>query len=78
MWSIGAIAYLMLTGGVPPFTGKNNIELKAAITSGIWQRETLVDAGASAESIDFIEKLLVMEPLRRMSAEEALSHPWIV
>ena len=32
----------------------------------------------SSEGKDFIQKLLVLEPERRMSAVDCLQHPWIL
>lgn len=32
--------------------------------------------GASPEAIDLLEKLLCLDPSKRIMAKEALSHPW--
>ena len=48
----------MLTGGVPPFNGKEDAEIIAKVKTGKWSRETLYDVSVSQEAIDFIDKLL--------------------
>ena len=35
------------------------------------------ESRAFSEMIDFISHLLVVEPEKRMSAKEALEHPWL-
>lgn len=69
MWSIGAIGYLMLTGGIPPFNGKDENEIYEKVESGNWSKETLVNAGASADAIDFIENLLQLDLSKRFTPE---------
>lgn len=32
----------------------------------------------SPELIDFLQKILIIDPERRMTEDEALNHPWIL
>jgi calcium-dependent protein kinase len=77
MWSLGAIMYLMLTG-VPPFNGENDQEILAKVRQGKFSVETLVDAGASDEAIDLLKLMLEKDRHKRITAELAQSHPWVV
>ena len=35
------------------------------------------DSSSFAEMVDFISKLMVVDPEARLSTEEALMHPWL-
>lgn len=78
LWSCGVIMYILLSGE-PPFNdpkADNEAIMKKVekgkydITKGIWKT-------VSKEAKDLIKKLLTYKPEDRISAEEALQHPWI-
>ena len=71
MWSVGVIAYYLLTGALP-FEGSEKVDIVAKISKGRYQT-----AGLSDQSKEFIAKLLVVDPENRMSAEDALGSPWL-
>lgn len=48
----------MLSGGIPPFNGKEESEIIAKVRAGKWSRQALEDVSVSKEAIDFIDKLL--------------------
>jgi calcium-dependent protein kinase len=83
MWSVGMMAYNLLTGGLP-FQGTES-ETENAIVDGGWlyREETWVDVSMSAQ--EFIKSLLRQasqpplpkEPNERLSAEAALRHAWL-
>lgn len=77
IWSIGCILYASLTG-CAPFEGTEDAEILAKVKRGKYSVSTLVNAGVSQGCIDFIAKLLTMDKDMRVSAEEALSDPWIL
>ncbi|XP_074599310.1 serine/threonine-protein kinase 17A-like [Brevipalpus obovatus] len=75
MWSVGVLAYVLLTG-YSPFRGDTKQETYSNITNG------KVEFGAefgniSASAIDFIKKTLVIDPKQRPSAKECLEHDWL-
>ena len=74
MWSIGVIAYVLLTGR-PPFGGRNNREILAKILKSRVHWPSNIRLSQAAKS--FIHELLQKDPRKRMSATEALNHKWI-
>jgi serine/threonine protein kinase len=77
LWSVGVVAYILLCG-YPPFNGTNNDETHRAVLRGQYHFPSKDWKGASQEARDFIRRLLQMNPRKRMTAEEALNHPWLV
>ena len=75
MWSCGVLAYVMLSG-LPPFDGNSNSEIISKIKASEYNFLNPIWKIHSSESIDFIQKLLCPENFR-MTAEQALRHPWI-
>ncbi|XP_043830102.1 serine/threonine-protein kinase 17A isoform X1 [Dromiciops gliroides] len=76
MWSIGVLAYVMLTG-ISPFLGDNKQETFLNISQmNISYSEEEFDV-VSESAIDFIKALLVKKPEDRATAEECLRHPWL-
>ena len=61
MWSIGVITYMMLTG-VPPFNSKDDAEILGKVSLGQYSTLTMEECGCSNDAIDFIEKLLQVDP----------------
>jgi serine/threonine protein kinase len=76
IWSIGVITYVLLCG-FPPFYGDVQKELFDNIMSGNYDFPDPEWTDVSEEAKDFIKKILVVNPAKRMTAEEALKHPWI-
>ena len=76
IWSLGVIMYVMLSGNIP-FAGDNTETVLANIQSGRFDLRDRVWKNISPSGVDFLQKLLVVEPQDRLSAEEALLHPWL-
>ncbi|KAL7542239.1 hypothetical protein ACHAWF_007123 [Thalassiosira exigua] len=77
LWSVGVIAYILLCG-YPPFNGTNSEQTHRAVLRGRYSFPAEEWQGVSREAMDFVVRLLQMDPRRRMTAKEALEHPWIV
>ena len=75
LWSIGIILYILLIG-VPPFHGKDNNEIYRAIKEGKYDTLNSVYISLSENAKDLISKLLKYNPNERITAKEALKHPW--
>ncbi|XP_021386244.1 myosin light chain kinase family member 4 isoform X3 [Lonchura striata] len=76
MWSLGVIAYMLLTG-LSPFLGDDDNETLNNILACNWDFEDEEFRDVSDEAKDFISKLLIKEKCWRLSATAALKHPWL-
>lgn len=62
--------------GYPPFRGTNDFMIFRKIEKGSFTFPTDNWSTASAESKDFIKKLLTLNPDDRITAKDAIQHPW--
>lgn len=78
MWSFGVMVYVLLSGTFP-FYGDSTHELYKRIVKGDYDflQEHNWDYDISSAAKDFVKQLLVVNPKRRKSAEDALKHEWI-
>uniref|UniRef100_A0A8C3FVT6 Myosin light chain kinase family member 4 n=2 Tax=Chrysemys picta bellii TaxID=8478 RepID=A0A8C3FVT6_CHRPI len=76
MWSVGVIAYMLLSG-LSPFLGDDDNETLNNILACSWDFENEEFQDVSEEAKDFLSKLLIKEKSWRMSATSALKHPWL-
>jgi serine/threonine protein kinase len=76
LWSVGVITYFLLMH-LMPFNASSNDEMFKKIQSGIFAYPQWAKTGVTEEAKDFIERLLVVNPKKRMTAKQALSHAWI-
>jgi calcium-dependent protein kinase len=75
VWSCGIIMYILLTG-LPPFNGDSDEEIVTKIKNGRFNMDKYPWPIISSQAKDLIKKLLEFDPHKRVTAEEALSHPW--
>jgi serine/threonine protein kinase len=75
MWSLGVLTYVLLAGK-SPFFGETMKDTLENIANCRW---SFTDdfTNISLDAKDFIQKIFVIQPKERMTAEQALSHPWI-
>lgn len=74
MWCLGETISCALTGQ-GTFSDNGHL-LRYQSTNLGFPDETLKRCGASALAIDFIRSLMHKEPLQRLTATQALDHPW--
>jgi len=76
MWSIGVITYILLCG-FPPFYNEKLQLLFEQIMKADYDFPEDYWSDISNDAKDFIRKLLVVDPKKRMSGKEALKHRWL-
>uniref|UniRef100_A0A8C4R6M2 Protein kinase domain-containing protein n=1 Tax=Eptatretus burgeri TaxID=7764 RepID=A0A8C4R6M2_EPTBU len=76
MWSLGIIAY-MLVSGLSPFLGDDEPETLSNIVQGNWSFDDEAFEDISDEAKGFVSELLVKDKGGRMSALQCLKHPWL-
>ncbi|OXB71805.1 UNVERIFIED_CONTAM: hypothetical protein H355_004657, partial [Colinus virginianus] len=77
VWSCGVILYILLCG-YPPFGGQTDQEILKRVERGKYSFDPADWSMVSDEAKSLVKQMLTFEPSKRLSAEEALSHPWIV
>ena len=75
IWSCGVIMYVLLTKK-PPFNGEMTEEIIASIEKGEYDLKSSPFDKISNNALDLIQKLLNKDVEKRISAQEALNHPW--
>jgi len=76
LWSLGVILYILLCG-FPPFYHENTRELYKQIKKGQFDFPDPFWTEISKEAKDLVRKLLTVDPVKRYTADQVLSHPWI-
>jgi len=76
MWSVGVILYVLLCGFCP-FYDENTPALFQSIIAGKYSFPSPYWDHISKEGKDLTSKLLVTDPHKRYTPDEALMHPWI-
>ncbi|CAH2324905.1 serine threonine- kinase H1 [Pelobates cultripes] len=77
MWALGVISYILLSGTMP-FEDDNRTRLYRQILKGKYSYCGEPWPSVSNLAKDFIDRLLMVEPGERMTATQALKHPWVV
>ena len=77
IWSCGIILYSLLLGH-PPFKGKNMKEIFKKILAYEISFDNKIFHSITDSALDLIKKMIEFDSDKRISAEEALKHPFIL
>ncbi|CAF2073770.1 hypothetical protein Bca4012_088897 [Brassica carinata] len=76
IWSVGVIVYILLCGS-RPFWARTESGIFRAVLKADPTFDDTPWPLLSSEARDFVKRLLNKDPRRRLTAAQALSHPWI-
>uniref|UniRef100_A0AAY4B4U2 calcium/calmodulin-dependent protein kinase n=1 Tax=Denticeps clupeoides TaxID=299321 RepID=A0AAY4B4U2_9TELE len=76
LWACGVILYILLVG-YPPFWDEDQHRLYQQIKAGAYDFPSPEWDTVTPEAKDLINKMLTINPAKRITAAEALKHPWI-
>ena len=78
VWAVGVIAFFLLSGYKPFEDSKDHKKVDVTrLLSGAVVFKDQDWADVSGVSIQFIKDLLQVDPAKRLTAKQALAHPWI-
>ncbi|XP_077566950.1 serine/threonine-protein kinase H1 homolog [Stigmatopora nigra] len=77
MWALGVISYILLSGTMP-FEHDNRMKLYRQILKGKYSFSGEPWPSVSNLAKDFVDRILTVDPSARLTAGQALKHPWIV
>ncbi|KAI9834205.1 MAG: hypothetical protein M1819_003043 [Sarea resinae] len=77
VWAIGVITYFLLCGYTPFDRDSNLEEMQAILVADFSFTPLEYWRGVSLQARQFIKRCLTIDPTQRMTAHEALSHPFI-
>ncbi|KAM6971576.1 serine/threonine-protein kinase H1-like [Tautogolabrus adspersus] len=76
MWALGVIAYIVLSGSMP-FEDDSRTRLYRSIVRGRYSFHGDPWPSVSHLAKDFIQRLLPVDPATRLTADQAIRHPWV-
>lgn len=77
VWSIGVMAYMLLSG-TPPFAGEDDMSTLRAVYEGKVEFDMSVFSGVSLQAKNFITACLTKDVARRPDASSLLHHEWFL
>ncbi|XP_034937335.1 calcium/calmodulin-dependent protein kinase type II alpha chain isoform X1 [Chelonus insularis] len=76
IWACGVILYILLVG-YPPFWDEDQHRLYSQIKAGAYDYPSPEWDTVTPEARNLINQMLTVNPTKRITASEALRHPWI-
>ncbi|XP_072154313.1 calcium/calmodulin-dependent protein kinase type II alpha chain isoform X3 [Bemisia tabaci] len=76
IWACGVILYILLVG-YPPFWDEDQHRLYSQIKNGAYDYPSPEWDTVTPEAKNLINQMLTVNPAKRITALEALKHPWI-
>lgn len=78
MWSVGVILYILLCGFEPFFDPRGDQYMYSRILNCDYEFVSPWWDEVSLNAKDLVSKLIVLDPHKRLSVQEALLHPWVL
>ncbi|XP_052006529.1 calcium/calmodulin-dependent protein kinase type II subunit gamma-like isoform X32 [Xyrauchen texanus] len=76
IWACGVILYILLVG-YPPFWDEDQHKLYQQIKAGAYDFPSPEWDTVTPEAKNLINQMLTINPAKRITADQALKHPWI-
>ncbi|XP_055033143.2 calcium/calmodulin-dependent protein kinase (CaM kinase) II gamma 1 isoform X12 [Misgurnus anguillicaudatus] len=76
IWACGVILYILLVG-YPPFWDEDQHKLYQQIKAGAYDFPSPEWDTVTPEAKNLINQMLTINPAKRITAEQALKHPWV-
>ncbi|KAL7981463.1 hypothetical protein Chor_002359 [Crotalus horridus] len=76
IWACGVILYILLVG-YPPFWDEDQHKLYQQIKAGAYDFPSPEWDTVTPEAKNLINQMLTINPTKRITAHEALKHPWV-
>ncbi|XP_025421876.1 calcium/calmodulin-dependent protein kinase type II alpha chain isoform X15 [Sipha flava] len=76
IWACGVILYILLVG-YPPFWDEDQHRLYAQIKAGAYDYPSPEWDTVTPDAKNLINQMLTVNPAKRVTASDALKHPWI-
>ncbi|XP_053547958.1 calcium/calmodulin-dependent protein kinase type II subunit gamma isoform X13 [Bombina bombina] len=76
IWACGVILYILLVG-YPPFWDEDQHKLYQQIKAGAYDFPSPEWDTVTPEAKNLINQMLTINPARRITADQALKHPWV-
>ena len=77
IWSLGVLLFELIAGHYP-FEGNSRAEVFDKINKGLVSFPDSIVQKVSADCRDLIKRMLTVDRYKRITGEQAMSHPWFV
>ncbi len=76
LWSLGVILYILLSG-TQPFNDNCEIPVLEQVKQGMYSFPPKIWGNVSKEAKDLVQRLLCVDPAKRIDTESVLRHSWM-
>eukprot|EP01137_Pigoraptor_chileana_P020133 Opistho-2@82104 len=76
-WSLGVILFVFLSGTTPFNETPTSLPITEQIIRGMYHFDPSLWRSVSPLAVDLIRRLLVLDPRKRATVDDALAHEWI-
>ena len=76
IWSLGVIAFMILSG-IPPFFANDDKAILRNIKSCNYDFDSDIWNEISEDAKSWIDQILEVKPEKRLDSDQSMQHPWI-